>query len=582
MRFVIIDLPMRKLLFFIFSVLFLFVFLFTIPATSYSDELDDLSKKINDLTTALNMSIKATKPLESQLKSMQAQIADIKAKVNLIEEDIVLKKKNIEQSYKNLEKQQTLLNHSIRDYYIRSHYNSPLLIIMSANSASEITQMLAYQQATADQDKQIITNLALSISDLENKKKKLEIEQERLAAIKVTLDDQSAKLDKVVAGAKAYQSTLSTQIAQLSAKQQQIIAQKLGSLNLPSSLGAGPLHCTDDRKLDPGFGGGFAFFTFGIPHRIGMNQYGAHGRAQAGQSHEDILRAYFDNISFETRDTNMKIKVQGYGEYSLDDYVARIYEMPNSFHIEALKAQAIAARSYALAYTNNGEKEICTTQSCQVFKPEAKGGPWDQAVKDTAGKVLVSGGQVVTAWYASTAGGYLFTNNDVWGGSQKPWTKRMRDTNGDVNSFEDLLSKSYDKDSPCLYAAQGFRNEYGKSAWLKPSETADIVNVLMLAKRDSGTQTHLSQLDKPNPDGTDTWDIDKVKQELKSRGGSPYSSVSGFSIDWDKGLGKVNTISVSGDAGTNSFSGDEFRQYFNLRAPANIQIVGPLYNVEKR
>lgn len=564
------------IVFFLLSVFFLFISVGHI----YSDELDDITTQINDLTSALNQSKAATAPLESQLKSMRTQIADIKSRVAAIEDDVTAKKKNIDEGYKDLAKQEMILHRTIRDFYIKSYYSSPLVVFLSADSASEITQLLAYQKAATDQDKLIITNIALSITDLETKKKNLENEQVRLAVIKSDLDKQSTELDKVVSGAKIYQASLSTKIAQLSAQQQQLLAQKLGSLNLPTSLGAGPLYCTDDRKLDPGFSG-FAFFTFGIPHRVGMNQYGAHGRASAGQSHEDILKAYFDNISFETRDTNIKIKVQGYGEYSLDDYVKRIYEMPNSFHIEALKAQAIAARSYALAYTNNGEKEICTTQACQVFKPDSKGGPWEQAVNDTAGKVIVSGGQVVTAWYASTAGGYTFTSGDV-GWNNRSWTKRLRDTNGDINSFEDIISKSYDKDSPCLYAAQGFRSEYAKSAWLKSDEVADIVNVLMLAKTDSSTQTHLSQTDKPNPDGAETWDKEKVKQELRSRGITPFTNVTGFSIDWDKNIGKTNSITVNGDSGSKSFDGGEFKNYFNLRAPANIQIVGPLFNVERR
>lgn len=573
---------MRRLPFLlIFIFLLVFVFSFFSP-NIWSDELDDINKQINDLTTALNMSKSATAPLESQLNNMRKQIADIKDRVFVIEEDIAVKKKHIDEGYKDLARQEEILYRTVQNFYIKSYNDSPLAMFLSVNSASEITRTLAYQKAATDQDKAIITNIALSIQDLEIKKQNLEEEQKRLTAIKATLDEKSAELDKVVAGAKDYQAKLTSQIAQLSTKQQELLAQKLGSLNLPSSLGAGPLYCTDDRKLDPGFSPAFAFFTFGIPHRVGMNQYGAQGRAQAGQAHEDILRAYFDNISFETRDPNIKIRVQGYGEYNLDDYVARIYEMPNSFPMEALKAQAVAARSYALAYTNNGEKEICTTQACQVFKPDPKGGPWEQAVRETSGKVITNGGQVITAWYASTAGGYLFRNDDVWGGNPRPWTKRLRDTNGDVNSFDDLINKSYDKDSPCLYAAQGFRSDYAKSAWLKNEEIADIINVLMLAKADSSTQTHLSQLDKPNPDGVDTWGQDRVKQELHSRSINPFNSIDSTSIDWDKGIGKTNSITFNGDAGSKTFDGGEFRSYFNLRAPANIQIVGPLYNMEKK
>lgn len=573
---------MKKVLLFTFTFFIFFVASSFFVQKISSDELDDLNKQINDLTTALNMSKAATAPLESQLKSMQIQINGIKNRVSIIEQDVAEKEKDIKQGYKRLEKQQAILSKVISDFYIKSYYSSPLVMFLSTNSASEITQLLAYQKAATDQDKAIITNIAISLDELEIKKKDLEGEKAKLTSIKANLDEQSAKLDKIVIGAKAYQATLSSQIAQLTVKQQQIIAQKLGSLNLPSSLGAGPLFCTDDRKLDPGFSPAFAFYTFGIPHRVGMNQYGAKGRAEAGQSHEDILRAYFDNISFETKDPNMKIRVQGYGEYGLDDYAMRIYEMPGDFPMEALKAQAIAARSYALSYTNNGEKEICTTQSCQVFKPEPKGGAWEQAVRETSGKIITSGGQVVTAWFASTFGGYTFNNNDVWGGEKKPWTKRMRDTNGDISSFSNILSKSYDKESPCIYAAQGFRPEYAKSAWLKPNEVADIVNVILLSRRDSGARNHLYQTDKPNPEGTENWDHDRVKQELRDRGGTPFNNVSDISISADFGTGITTNIAISGDGGSESFSGSEFKDFFNLRAPANIQIVGPLYNVERR
>lgn len=545
----------------------------------YSDELDDLTKKISELKESLEMSKKATVPLESQVNSLKKQITGIEDRVAFIESDIKKKREIIDKGYKDLAYQKEIFNRTVRNYYIKNYLFSPLLIFLSTNDASQVTRLLTYQKKDTEQDKAIITTIAIKVSDLEVRKQKLEQEEKRLASVKVQLGKDKDELEKIVLGAKKYQASLSSEIAQLSAKQQQLLAQKLGSLNLPTSLGAGPLYCTDDRKIDPGFSPGFAFFTFGIPHRVGMNQYGANGRANAGQNHEDILRAYFDGFGFETRSS--RIKVQGYGEMDLEEYMLGIYEMPNSFHMEALKAQAIAARSYALSYTNNGEKEICTTQSCQVYKGGNKGGTWEQAVRETSGKVMVSGGGVITAWYASTAGGYLFKSSDV-GWSDRSWTKRLRDTTGDVSSFQDLIEKAYDKESPCFYAAQGFRGEFGKSAWLKQSEVADIVNVLLLAKADSSTQTHLSQVDKPNPDGAETYDHERVKQELRSRSITPYNSINNVSIDWDSGVGKTNTITFSGDSGTNSFSGDEFKNYFNLRAPANIQIVGPLFNVEKR
>src|SRR5258708_4869281 len=306
---------------FVFLLLILSGFLYV--RTIHSDELDDLTKQINDLNASLNMSIKATKPLESQLVSMQKQIADIKGRVGFIEIDIAVKKKIIDASYTDLAKKEVVLNQTIRDFYIQSSYDSPILMFFSASNASDLTQAMAFQKATTYQNKMIITNIALSIQDLEVKKRTLESDQQRLVSVKVSLDEQSAKLDKVVAGAKAYQSTLSGQIAALSAKQQALIAAKQASLNLPTSAYTVSGGCSSDlaNGKDPGFSPKFGFFTAGVPHRVGMSQYGAKGRAEAGQSASDILNAYFANVQISTQSTGTNIHVTGTNEYgqSFDD-----------------------------------------------------------------------------------------------------------------------------------------------------------------------------------------------------------------------------------------------------------------------
>ncbi len=583
---------MKKLRLLFFSFLLSLSFLTVFVQKSYSDELDDINKQINDLSASLSMSIKATQPLESELNNLRDQITSIKNRVAEIEVDVSIKKKNIDQGYKNLAKQEDVLNRTIRDFYIRSYYDSPLVTILSAKNASEITHALAYQKAAADQDKAIITNIALSITDLETKKKNLESEESRLATLKATLDDQSAKLDKVVAGAKAYQSNLSGQIAVLSARQQQILSQRLASLNIPltayAGLGGG---CSSDltNGKDPGFSGGFGFFTYGVPNRVGLNQYGAKARAEAGQNAESILKSYYNADYTTGYNTGINIHVTGTNEYgqsfddnwNIEEYLKHIYEMPTNWPGESLKAQAIAARSYALAYTNNGSGGICPSQQCQVVKREENDGNWKKAVSDTAGVVMTNGGQPIKAWFSSTHGGYVFSAGAI-GWSDSPWTKNAQDTTGNIGSFSDLQNNAYDKSSPWFYCDWGNRSGYGGTAWLKPEEVADIVNVVMLAQRDNGTKEHLYQVDKDNPAGTDTWDAGRVKDELKSRGGTPLNSVSAISVSADFGAGRTTSVNVSGDSGSPLFNASDFKTYFNLRTPANLQIVGPLYNVERK
>lgn len=566
---------MKKTIYFIFLVLA--VFLFSSISRVYGDELTDINNQLDELTTAYNQSKAASAPLESQLNS-------IKKRVAFIETDLARKKRDIDKGYENLEKQKELLDEKIVNYYINSYRNCQFCFLLSS-SIEDIINNLAYQQALIQRDKDDLIKFALTIVDLERKKANLEEENIKLADIK-------GKLDKIVTEAKAYQAVLSSKIAQLTAQQQSLIAQRLDALGIPRSAGTTTPACISDIGKDPGFISGFAFFTYGVPNRTGLNQYGAWGRAKAGQDHKTILNAYYTNFELkEDYDENIQIHVVDSGidmTLSIEDYVKRIYEMPGSW-VEndraALKAQAIAARSYALSYTNNGQNSICATEKCQVFKTDPKGGDWEEAANATRGDVMVQGGSPVKAWYSSTHGGYVFSSGELPGWSGTSWTKHATDTTtGSVSGFGDLGSNAYDKESPWFYCDWGSRKDYNKTAWLKSEEIADIANVILLVRKNPSAACFVYQTDTappaPNPSQgcsqTDNWSTDKVKQELGSEALSTAASVEVTGVDW--GSGKTTQVKVNGI----SFDGNEFKNWFNVRAPANIQIVGPLFNVEKR
>ena len=173
--------------------------------------------------------------------------------------------------------------------------------------------------------------------------------------------------------------------------------------------------------------------------------------------------------------------------------------------------------------------------------------------------------------------------SDEIGWSATPWTKHATDTtSGSAGSFGDLQANAYDRSSPWFYCDWGSRSQYNSTAWLKPSEVADIVNSLRLFKADNSTGDHLYQPDKPHPYGGETWDEARVRQELSNRGISAYNSVSSVNVGADFSGGRITSVNVSGDAGSVSLTGGELKDMFNLRAPANIQIVGPLFNTEQK
>lgn len=557
-----------------FFIFFLLIVIVIFPVIFVrADELENITRELESLRRDL-----ASK--EANFQQLNIKLNDIKSRVTIVESEIVKKEDEVAKGEEVLDYQKKLLNERARSYYKNINKNSfNLTSIITSTNLSESLRDFFYQRSLVDQDKNTIIKVVLYIKNLEEIKSSLEVEKNQLSALKSEIDSQSKILGGQISQTK-------NQIAQLSEKQQQLIAQKQASLGISrsaSSLGRCDSDLTNGR--DPGFSPKFALFTYGVPNRVGMNQFGAYGRAKLGQNEEQILRAYYDNFELKKDyDKGIIINVDGHGQYNIEDYVKRIYEMPESWGADgmaALRSQAIAARSYALAYTNNGSGSICATENCQVFRPEPKGGAWEQAVNDTAGWVMVHNGSPVKAWYSSTHGGYIFSSGDI-GWSNTAWTKRAVDFEGSVNSFSDLAVKSYDRESPWFYCDWGSRGEYNKTAWLKPHELADIVNIILLVKNDPSTRDHLYQVDKPNPAGTDTWDFERVRSELKSRGVGSFSSISDASVNADFGSGRSSSINFSGDGGSTSFSATEFKDWFNLRAPANIQIVGPLFNVEKR
>lgn len=553
-------------------VLFLLCFVLFLPLFFVSaDELDDVTHQLENLKKLFSDIKRATDTNEATLDSLNKQLGQIKARVGNLEGEIAKKEKEVKQGEKVLSYQKNLLNERARSYYKNiSKSTQSLINLLAAENLSTSLKNFAYQKSLVDEDRKTIVKVVLYIKNLEEKKASLQSERERLAVLKIDIDKQSQFLAGEVASAKKYQGELQQKIAALSARQQQLIAQKLASLNIPRSAGTSLRGCVDDRDIYPGFSPRIAFFTYGAPHRNGLNQYGAKGRADAGQNAEQILSEYYPGLSLKKDyDQGAQVNVDGFGSFNIEDYTKRIYEVPIDWPMETLKAQAVAARTYALnSMQRNGH--ICTTEACQVFQQNEKGGRWNEAVEATKGWVLMDGGSPGFTQYASTHGGYILNLGKFDG----------RD--GNPGNFSELNERAYDRSSPWFYCDWGSRTEYNKTAWLKAQEVADIVNIILLAKRDSGVIEHLYQTDKPNPAGVDTWDAEKVKSELRLRGGSAYSSISDVSVSVDFGGGRTTSVNISGDAGGTSFDAREFKDWFNLRAPANIQIVGPLYNVEKR
>ncbi|WP_278742034.1 SpoIID/LytB domain-containing protein [Mitsuokella jalaludinii] len=117
----------------------------------------------------------------------------------------------------------------------------------------------------------------------------------------------------------------------------------------------------------------------------------------------------------------------------VDDYLLSVVpeEMPTDWPAEALKAQSVAARSFALKSRGRHAAEgydLCTTTHCQLYKGIASEKTASTAaVRATRGEVLMYGGQPIEALFHTDSGGMTESSEDVWG-SHVPYLRAVRDT----------------------------------------------------------------------------------------------------------------------------------------------------------
>ena len=103
----------------------------------------------------------------------------------------------------------------------------------------------------------------------------------------------------------------------------------------------------------------------------------------------------------------------------IEDYLRGVVpaEMSASWPMEALKAQAVAARSYTLSNLDPFARyDLCATEDCQVYRGvEAEHPRTDAAIAATAGVVVTYGGATARTYYHADSGGTVASSAEVWG-----------------------------------------------------------------------------------------------------------------------------------------------------------------------
>jgi len=128
-------------------------------------------------------------------------------------------------------------------------------------------------------------------------------------------------------------------------------------------------------------------------------------------------RSFRGNIMIQSQSTGFIVV----NRLSLEDYLRGVVpkEMPASWNVEALKAQAVAARTFALYQIEKHQDEqwdVMATVMSQVYGGRSgETAKTDQAVRQTAGQILSFNQRPILAYFHSNSGGHTESTDAVWG-----------------------------------------------------------------------------------------------------------------------------------------------------------------------
>lgn len=554
------------------TLILIFVFLGTmyyVLSTSFAQDCgSDLQCQIDQIQRDIDALTPAHEKNKQELQDLRFKINELSKKINALTQQLQKTEKSIKTREDDLKEATKLFEEKTRNHYRFLRLYDPIMPFLSSTDATTAFREVNFRQKAADSDRKQMEKYASDLGKLKDDKLILEKSKNSLATLKSQVAEKEKFLATEVGKVENYLTTLSSKQTELQALKAGGFSTSVGDTPPTLEPCSGP--SGSSNFCDPGFRPAFGAFSFGAPHRTGMSQYGAYGRSKSGQSAESILSAYYQESTLDKGYASpATIGVTGIGRIAFEEnYLLGIYEVPESWGdnggFEALKAQAVAARTYALNYTNNGVGTICVSESCQVYKPQLKTGKWAEAVRATRGWVLKKDGQLAKTYYAASSGGFTISQ---WG-----WSG-IKDTNGDWpgTAYEKVAG------SPWFYKAW-YKSRGGSTCgrsnpWLKSEELSDILNANKVLTSGGGDVGRISPID------TSCWGGNPYSiSELVSIGG--YTSVSSVSVIYNNS-GITQSVSFATNKGSVNMTGDEFKKAFNLRAPGYIGLKSSLFNIER-
>ncbi|TMK24563.1 MAG: SpoIID/LytB domain-containing protein [Actinobacteria bacterium] len=189
----------------------------------------------------------------------------------------------------------------------------------------------------------------------------------------------------------------------------------------------------------------------GEGHGVGMSQYGALGFARHGWTYQQILGHYYTGTTLGQAPARASVRVlvgTKVRKLPLERYVRGVVaaEMPSGWPLQALEAQAVASRTYALtAHAGGSRFDVYSDTRSQVYLGvAAETATTNAAVAATAGQIaLYSGKPAATYFFASSGGMTESIENSFLGSQPQPWLRGVSDPYNRGSSFNWRIAMSF-------------------------------------------------------------------------------------------------------------------------------------------
>jgi len=540
------------------------------------EELDRTLKEISRITSSKNSLANKISQLKVKEKKLTGLVKEINSYIEL------LTAKNAEQEQLLIDiKKEVAMQNAL--FYIEVQ-KDPIVTMLESITIHDFFDKMTFF---------VVQNLILKqrVANVKEMQKGIEIRKAQITEDKLKLEKSIFKAKVQIKELEAEQAILNAQIKQKNSQKTALI-NEIASLSKKAEEILKKKTTTQPPNNDAGAGGG-------------GNNGGGSGTAPPSSSVGEYTIYYEDGTLIRKVNGPVRLELQSGGYFNvrtggykyrgtlefrkdtnvyvineilLEDYLKGLGEVPSSWPKDALRAQVVAARSFAIA-SKNGNKypgknyhlldNVNDQNYVGVGKEQASyGDKWVEAVNETAGEVLKSGDTIITAYYHSSCGGHTLSSQEVWGGNRsyaQAESDRYQDADGNWKGYDDQSG---------VYIDRGDTN-------ITMTHLKGLINSAIYLKMNNNS--------KNAQDNVISWNYDKIKNTLgensiESKIGT-IEDIETFHEDESKEL-KATTKStkkllIKGQVGEYYLDAQTFKLAYNIKSPGKNWISSTLFYVRK-